>query len=195
MWGLAGSRGLQVQPRLHQREADPAPQPRPGARAAGSPRSRASCAGAQRACLAPNIADVAIDQDIDHPEVHDAPPAASVVIARPGLRRSPGIRRWFAGVLARSVAPRFCQHRWLSPARIAASRTAAARGNNRAGPKVCTTTAPTATEIGNTPKLASISRPVSLPSRSEGAHRWKTVIITTLPKPLHSPHAATAAPM
>jgi len=42
---------------------------------------------------------------------------------------------------------------------MAAARAAAAIGKNGAGPRSCTTTAPSATETGKTPKLASSSRP------------------------------------
>jgi hypothetical protein len=77
---------------------------------------------------------------------------------------------------------------------MAMAVVASANGKNGAGPRLCTATAPSATETGKTPKLQSIGRPVSRPSSAGGAHRWNAVIITTLPKPFSRPKAASAAP-
>src|SRR5215472_9053890 len=125
---------LQAQSRLHQCEADPAPQPRPAGRPRGRPRCPAAGGGAARRDLAPDITGVATDENVDHPEIHDVYPAASVVAdAAPG-RRPAGRRRGLGAGLASPATPKSRQLRWLSPARIAAARRAAARGKNSAGP-------------------------------------------------------------
>ena len=73
---------------------------------------------------------------------------------------------------------------------------APAAGKNGTGPSARTSSPEIATDTGNMPRLASMSRLITRPSMSGGDHCWISVITMMSPKPIPAPKssAAIAAP-